>query len=123
MGRDYDGPRGTPSVLEILCALSVECEDTLMHNDDKGNRTCQWFWMMLYNLCINVYDDDNYTNRSAEDIEDKVYTFLTRSYDYYGEGGLFTVNNPYYDMREAPIWEQLNWYLNENYAEEFKMEL
>lgn len=94
-----------------------------MHNDDFGNRTTEWFWLMLYNLGINIYDDEHFTSKAAEDIEEKVYTFLNRSYNYYGDGALFVVNNPYYDMRNAPIWEQLNWYLNENYSDEFKMEL
>ena len=123
MGRDYDGPRGTPTVLEIFCSIAVECEDKIMHNDDYGNRTDQWFWIMLYNLGINIYDDEHYSSRIAEEIEDKVQMFLSRGYNYYGDGGIFTVNRPYYDMRSAPLWEQLNWYLNENYAEEFKMEL
>lgn len=121
MGRDYDGPRGNPTVLEILVSLAVECEDKIMHNEEFGNRTCQWFWMMLYNLGINVYDDIHYTNRIAEEIDDKVDTFLDRTYNYYGEGGIFTVDRPYYDMRLAPLWEQLNWELNEKYSEEFKI--
>ena len=121
MGRDYDGPRGRPTVLEILATLAVECEDKIMHNDEYGNRTCQWFWMMLYNLGVNMYDDVHYNHRTAEDIDDKIATFLDRSYDYYGEGGIFTVNRPYYDMRLAPLWEQLNWQLNEEHSDEFKM--
>ena len=72
MGRDYDGPKGRPTVLEILATLAVECEDKIMHNDDFGNRTCQWFWMMLYNLGVNIYDDAHYTDRTAEEIDEKV---------------------------------------------------
>ena len=29
---------------------------------------------------------------------------------------------PYQDMRVAPLWEQMNWYLSENYFDEFKMD-
>lgn len=119
----YDGPKGSPSVLEIFCALAVECEEKLMSNENFGNRTTTWFWAMLYNLGVNIYDDIHYTARVAEDVEDKVYMFLDRTYDYYGEGNIFTVNRPYYDMRVAPLWEQMNWWLTENYSEEFKMEL
>lgn len=121
MGRDYDGPKGPPTVLELLATLAVECEDKIMHNDDFGNRTTQWFWMMLYNLGVNIYDDIHYTDRTAEEIDDRVNIFLDREYDYYGEGGIFTVNNPYYDMRSAPLWEQLNWELNEEYRDEFRI--
>lgn len=123
MGRDYDGPRGKPTVLEILAALAVECEDKIMHNDEFGNRTSQWFWMMLYNLGVNTYDDDHYTDRIAEEVDDKINTFLDRAYDEFGVGGIFIVDRPYYDMRKTPLWEQLNWELNEEYADEFRMEL
>lgn len=123
MGRDYDGPRGTPTVLEVLCTLAVECEDQLMHNDDYGNRTTQWFWIMLYNLGVNIYDDEHYSDKIAEKVEERVDIFLDREYDYNGEGNIWTVNNPYYDMTRAPIWEQMNWYLTENYGEEFKMDI
>ena len=122
MGKDYDGPKGRATVLEILCALAVECEDHIMHNDKYGNRTAQWFWIMLYNLGINTYDDTHYNNRTAEDVDDKVDIFLDRAYDYYGEGSIFVVNRPYQDMRVAPLWEQMNWYLSENYFDEFKMD-
>lgn len=122
MGRDYDGPKGRPTVLEILATLAVECEDKIMHNDDFGNRTCQWFWMMLYNLGVNIYDDTHYTDRTAEEIDEKVNFFLDRCYNYHGDGSIFNCNNPYYDMRSAPLWEQLNWELGEEYADEFKME-
>ena len=122
MGRDYDGNTGEPTVLEILCTLAVECEDKIMHNDEFGNRTAQWFWIMLYNIGINIYDDACYNDRIAEKIEEKVDIFVNRMYDYYGDGGAFIVNRPYYDMREAPLWEQLNWYLTENYRSEFKMD-
>lgn len=123
MGRDYDGPRGTPTVLEIFCTLAVECEDKLMHNDDYGNRTCDWFWMILRNLDLDEYDDYAFSSRTAEIIDDTIDTFLDRGYDEYGDGGPFRVHKPYYDMRRAPLWEQLNWELNEEHAEEFKMDV
>lgn len=123
MGHDYDGPRGRPTVLEIFAALAVECEDKIMHNDDYGNRTCHWFWMMLYNLGVNTYTDDRYNDKIAEEVDEKVNYFLDREYDCRGEGGIFTVDRPYYDMRKAPLWEQLNWELNEEYGNEFKMEV
>lgn len=121
MGRDYDGPTDRPSVLEIFVTLAVECEDKLMHNDDFGNRTTEWFWKMLYNLGINVYDDAHYTDRISEIVEDKVQMFLDRTYSYYGDGNIFVCNNPHYDMRSAPLWTQLNWELCEEYADEFRV--
>ena len=42
-----------------------------------------------------------------------IMTLYRREYSYYGEGGLFTVHNPKFDMRETEIWYQFMWYLNE----------
>ena len=110
-----------PSVLEIIASLAIECEDYIMRNEEFGDRTTEWFWKMLYNLGVNVYDDEHYTPAIAEDISDKVDVFLDRTYDYYGEGNIFVCNNPHYDMRNAPLWEQLNWELNEEYSDEFRV--
>ena len=120
-GKGYDGPTDTPTVLELLASLSIECEDYIMRNEEFGDRTVQWFWMMLYNLGINIYDDIHYTVRTAEIIEEKVETFIERTYNYYGDGNIFVCNNPFYDMRSAPLWEQLNWELNEEYSDEFRV--
>ena len=117
----YDGPTERPSVLEIIATLAVECEDKIMRNDDFGDRTTEWFWKMLYNLGVNVYDDIHYTDRIAEEIEDRVEMFLNRTYNYYGDGNIFVCNNPRYDMRSVPLWTQLNWELCEEYADEFRV--
>ena len=32
------------SVLEMILALAIRCEDTIMANVRYGDRTTQWFW-------------------------------------------------------------------------------
>lgn len=100
------------SVLEMMVALSIRCEDDLMTNPDLGDRTSKWFWIMLHNLRLDNMTDNTYD----EDVADNVmYTFINRLYDYDGWGGLFVVHNPRRDMREVEIWYQMCWYLSETY--------
>jgi hypothetical protein len=97
------------SVLEMLVALSMRCEETIM-SDGECDRTGVWFWSMLNNLGLTEMDDSHFNERKAYDI---IQRFLDREYSYYGEGGLVTVKNPGGDMRTAEIWYQIMWYLDE----------
>lgn len=40
----------TCSVLEMMIALAIRCEEHIMDDPDVGNRTGQWFWNMIVNL-------------------------------------------------------------------------
>lgn len=97
------------SVLEMMVALSIRCEETIMDDPKFGDRTGQWFWSMIRSLGLKSMTDDNY---------DKAYVigtikkFLHRDYSPDGEGGLFTIRNCKYDLRRVEIWCQLCWYLD-----------
>ena len=114
--RDKYGYSGNPdeepcTVLEMLIALACRIENQFMTSFDEGDRTGQWFWIMLTNLGLNRLDDDNFDTAIAEDIIDR---FLDRKYEPNGENGaLFVVDNPVADMRTVEIWYQVNWYLSE----------
>lgn len=98
------------SVLEMMIALAMRCEISIMDNPDIGDRTGQWFWNMIVNLGLGGMND----NRFDEDyVDDILYTFLNREYAPNGEGGLFTVSNARRDMRTVDIWYQMCWYLGE----------
>lgn len=97
------------SVLEMLIALSIRCEEDKMGDPAEGDRTSVWFWEMIDNLGLGEMSDDMFDEDVAEGI---VYIFLTRQYRANGDGGLFTVDNPPRDMRTVEIWYQLCWYLN-----------
>lgn len=121
MGRDYDGPRGGPTVLEIFVVLADKCEDKIMHNPDFGNRTSDWFWAMMDNLGLGRYDDVHYNSNSSEKVSDIIDIFLEKDYEYDGTcGGAFPCKDPPKDMRNTALWEQLNYWLNENYYDEFR---
>lgn len=97
------------SVLEMMIALSIRCEENIMDDPNKGDRTGQWFWGMITNLGLGAMTDDRY---DREFIDDILTRFLNREYDPDGKGGLFRIRNCDRDMRKAEIWFQLCWYLD-----------
>ena len=97
------------SVLEMMVALSVRCEEDIMDNARLGNRTGQWFWGMLNNLGLGAQFDSRFDEVYTERVIER---FLNRDYEPDGTGGLFTVNNTDRDLRDVEIWYQLCWYLD-----------
>ncbi len=100
-----DGPC---SVLEMMIALSIRCED-IMDDPRYGDRTKQWFWSMLKTLGLNMMTDDVFDRREVERI---IKRFLDREYERNGRGGLFYIPECKTDLRKIEIWTQLCWYLN-----------
>ncbi len=98
------------SVLEMMIALAIRCEEHIMDDPDIGNRTGQWFWNMIINLGLGQMSDGRFNDRKAREIVD---IFLNREYEQNGSGGLFTLKHSHRDMRNVEIWYQMNWYLNE----------
>ena len=101
-----DGPC---SVLEMMIALSIRCEESIMDDPSIGDRTGQWFWGMIVNLGLGSMTDDRYDKQYVDHI---LYRFLNREYDPDGKGGLFTVRNCDEDLRTVEIWYQMCWYLD-----------
>ena len=98
------------SVLEMMIALALRCEEQIMDDPDIGNRMGEWFWEMIDSLGLTA-EKDYLFNQSR--VKRKVRKFLDRKYNRNGHGGLFTVNDDRYDMREAEIWYQMMWHLHE----------
>lgn len=101
-----DGPC---SVLEMMVALAIRCEERIMCDPKKGDRTAQWFWEMVSSLGLSGMTDYNFNELLATDI---ITDFLNRDYYPDGRGSLFTVRGWKRDAREAEIWHQLMAYLN-----------
>lgn len=95
------------SVLEMLIALCVRCEEEITDNMGDNNNTTKMFWNCINTLGLkNMYDE-----RFAEEYTDEVIDrFLNREYEPNGKGGLFENSN--YDMRNVEIWYQMLWYLD-----------
>lgn len=101
---------GPCSVLEMMVGLACRCEDGIMGDEEYGDRTSKWFWMMIQNLNLMDMDDESIDVDHVHEVVDKM---LHRSYDRTGRnGGLFIVNRPRRDLRKVEIWYQLNWYLD-----------
>lgn len=101
-----DGPC---SVLEMMVALSLHCEESIMDDPNYGNRTGQWFWGMIVNLGLGHMTDRRYDKKYIDEV---IQRFLDREYEPNGKGGLFTVRNCDCDMRDIEIQYQLHRYLN-----------
>lgn len=98
------------SVLEMMVALAMRCEEHIMDNPDIGDRTGQWFQNMIVNLKLDQMTDENFDKRYVSQV---LHRLLNRQYQRNGEGGLFTVHHNKIDMRSVEIWYQAMWYLNE----------
>lgn len=104
---DYiDGPC---SVLEMMAALALRCEENIMDDPDIGNRMNQWFWGMIVNLGLGAMSDCRFDRRFVDDVLER---FLNRDYEPDGRGGLFRIRHCEKDLRTVEIWRQLCWYLD-----------
>ena len=101
-----DGPC---SVLEMMLALAIRCEETIMDDPNYGDRTAQWFWGMIGSLGLRCMTDEHFDEKYVESV---VFRFLDRKYCSNGEGGLFIIDDPPRDLRDVEIWNQLSWYLD-----------
>lgn len=100
---------GPCSVLEMMIALAIRCEEDIMDDSGVGNRTGQWFWGMITNLGLGGMTNDRFNERLAKDIVER---FLKREYSPDGKGGLFRIRNCDQDLRTVEIWYQMCWYLD-----------
>ena len=98
------------SVLEMMIALAIKCEDHIMDNPDLGNRVGQWFWEMVVCLGLGDMTDDEF---NPSKVGHRLYIFINRLYEKNGRGGLFEINDPSIDMRSYDIWYQMNFHLRE----------
>ena len=60
-----DGPC---SVLEMMVALAIRCEERIMSDPTKGDRTAQWFWGMMTSLGLSSMCDYNYNEWLVNDV-------------------------------------------------------
>lgn len=104
---------GPCSVLEMMVALAIRCEERIMCDFRKGDRTSQWFWNMIRSLGLSGMTDYNFDEYLVKDV---ISRFLNREYDRNGKGGLFTIRRWDRDARDVEIWHQLLAYCNTVYG-------
>lgn len=97
------------SVLEMMVALALSCEENIMDDPSYGDRTGQWFWSMIVSLGLGPVNDTRYDRRL---VNTALSRFLNREYEPNGKGGLFTIRGCKADLRAEEIWVQMCWYLD-----------
>ena len=97
------------SILEMMVALALRCEESIMYDPDIGNRLPIWFWSMVSSLGLGYMSDSAYD----EQYVDQVLTrFINREYEPDGRGGLFIIPNCPRDLRKVEIWTQASWFFD-----------
>ena len=98
------------SVLEMMAAMALRCEEHITFDPNVGDRVGYYFWNMVESLGLIDQTNDRFnvifTDKTIE-------TFLNREYEPNGEGGLFTLKRCGVDLRQVEIWCQFMWYLEE----------
>ena len=97
------------SLLEMMVALAMRCEEQIMIDLDVGRRVGRWFFYMVQSLAMPLekgYFTSPYTVMMAS------RRLRDGSYDPDGRGGLFYVPGFKGDMRTMEIWYQMQAYLN-----------
>ena len=109
-----DGPC---SVLEMLIGLArrMDFETSDPYEEEGHDRTTYWFWEMIENLGLTIFDDDSYVDMEGQIFVDSIVDRLVeRRYEENGEGGIFPLRHTTEDQRDVEIWYQMHMYLAEN---------
>lgn len=102
---------GPCSVLEMLIALSIRIETDIMYDARYGDRTGEWFKMILVNAGLDMNDSDYYQLY----IDHILDTIMARRYSKNSKGSFFPVKNTGgKDWRKTELWIQLQIFLDEN---------
>ncbi len=103
-----DGPC---SVMEFLVGLARRIEEDIMYDVDKEDRTYEWFWEMIRNLGLDIYDDEHYSEARVDDI---VNRFMSRKYKKNGVGNVFKWDGKHgTKIRNFDIWSQVHFWATE----------
>lgn len=100
------------SMLEMLVAFARRIEEDIMWDPDYGDRTDEWFWLMLDSLGLSDMTDDVFDEKIVENI---LNDFLERRNDV----TLFPNTNPKKvsqrgkKLSQVELWYQMNYYFGE----------
>ena len=94
-------PNGEPSVLEVLIALCKKIDQSLMYNEDVGDRTPRWFDDIMTVLNFKKPDGN-----------------IDRQIDRFLEGKAQITKRMRFEPHEKTLWEQVNTF----YVKQFDLE-
>lgn len=98
------------SMLEMMIALSIKLEESIMFDPDKGDRISLWFMNMLRNMEISDSTNNMFHYKRVDLV---VSLFLDGQYGADGSGSLFKIKRKDIDMRDYDLWYQMNFYAEE----------
>jgi hypothetical protein len=102
---------GPCSCLEMLVALAIRIERDIMYVPDDGDRTGEWFKLMLQNMNLLAMDDTDYYQPFVDQVLDDI---MSRHYKRNSKGSIFPVKNTRgKDWRTTEIWMQMMLYFSE----------
>lgn len=91
------------SFLELLIGLSRRL--AFETDGDAPN----WFWHLIDNL--GLLDCNDRSNFKFEEVDERLFVVIWRTYDRCGNGGLFPLRRTKNDQRKVELWYQLSEYL------------
>jgi hypothetical protein len=92
------------SVFEMLLAFSQRCEFA------TDVAFLEWFWEFIRNLGLSTFNDATYDEDWTK-VDEILYNFVWRQYDYNGQGGICPLEISHRDQTEVEVWYQFCDYL------------
>lgn len=115
------GPAKPVTALEAFVALAHRGANDILCGENGEDRTAELFWLMMHNLELDQFDDNHWRDEDLDIIAEVIYILLSRRYNPDGtDGSLFPIPDDNRDHRKAQLWDQLNWYLWDNYNYEWR---
>ena len=100
------------SMLEMMVALALRCEEDIMFDPKCGNRTGLWFKTMICSLGLGEMTNGAF---NFSDVDHIIFNFLEHRYEPNGDGSLFKINEDVQssknDMRRMELWNQMGLFL------------
>lgn len=111
----YGAIEGPCSMLEMLCAFGVRIDNDIMANTATGyDHGYYWIQKMMRNLGVLRYENSYWNSGAVAAI---ISDFHAKNYSADGLGGLFYIPNSQRDLRTMNIWDQMCYYICQNYYE------
>lgn len=92
------------SVLEVMIAMALRCEEEYMTQYSEEDPISVWFGPMILSLGLAHCSGPFY---DTEEADVAIRNFLNRAYQPDGLGGLFHVPGIQEDMRKLELWSQM----------------
>lgn len=103
------------SFLELIISLAMRIDLDFMREINQIDNTRIYFWVLVRNLGILEYDDENWGEDAIISVVNRLNVVQDRKYDFDGNGGLFPLENAEMDQRNVQIWNQLCQFVSQKF--------